>query len=681
MVKINYLLTENILKRKPYDSFLLSVNLIMALQNVFLDSPGKRVLLTTNEAIARGLIEGGLQMAAAYPGTPSTEIMETLIKASEKFKFYTEWSVNEKVATEVAIAGSMSNLRSMVAMKCVGVNVAAEPIIAFCLMGAKGGLVFIAADDVGNYTTHSEQDNRLFARMAYMPVFEPSEPAEAKEMAKTALECSEEWEQPIMLRTTTRLAQSSRDVVLGKLPKRKRTPKFERAPHRWIDLPHNAKPMRGEQIVKLDRVREMVSDLPFNRLEGPGFDGKDTKRARAKRTDYGIIASGITYGYVKEALAITNLSDKVNVLKIGTPYPIPDRLVEELLLSSYQILVVEELEPFVEMQVRNLVNQLQFPNVIRGKDLIPTQGELSTLHLLNAITNFMNVPIKFNLSKIGNTQSRIERIIPKRLPVLCAGCGYRPVYLALNLLEKKMGKGRSKKWKDKISGGIIKPSDIGCTTLGVQPPLYAVDTNFCMGASIGISSGLAHTVKNPIVCAIGDSTFFHAGVPPLLNAVFNKANITVIVVDNLTTAMTGYQPNPGTGKTATGSATKRILIEDIASACGVEFVKVIDPYKIKDFMKILDDAIKFKGPSVIVARRPCRLLEVKELGLKGTKLTSVIIDRDKCTNCQLCVSQFGCPAMYLEDDIVCIDEIMCNGCGVCTEKEVCPQKAIFVKRE
>ncbi len=653
----------------------------MAVQYVFLDSPGKRVLLTTNEAIARGFIEGGLQIAAAYPGTPSTEIMETLILASEKFKFYTEWSVNEKVATEVAIAGSMSGLRSMVSMKCVGVNVAAEPIIAFCLMGAKGGLVFIAADDVGNYTTHSEQDNRLFAKMAYMPVFEPSEPAEAKEMARAALECSEKWEQPVMLRTTTRLAQTSRDVILGKLPKRKRTGKFERAPHRWVDLPQNAKIMRREQIVKLDKIRELVNELSFNRLEGPGFTGKDNKkneRSRSKRTDYGIIASGITYGYVKEALAITNLSDKVNLLKISTPYPIPERLVEELLLSSYQILVVEELDSFVEMQVRDLVNKLQFPNVIRGKDLIPIQGELSTLHLLNAITNFMNVPIKFNLSKIGSTQTRIERLIPKRLPVLCAGCGYRPVYLALNLLEKKMGKGRSKKWKDKLTGGIIKPSDIGCTTLGFQPPLHAVDTNFCMGASIGISNGLAHTIKNPIVCAIGDSTFFHAGVPPLLNAVFNKADLTVIVVDNLTTAMTGYQPNPGTGITATGSPTKRVLIEDIASACGVEFVKVIDPYKITKLMKILEDAVNFKGPSVIVARRPCRLLEVKELSLKGTKITTVKIDRDKCTNCQLCISQFGCPAMYVEDEVVSIDQIMCNGCGVCAEKEVCPQKAILL---
>ncbi len=654
----------------------------MSMANALLDAPGKRVLLSTNEAIARGFIEAGLQVAASYPGTPSTEIMETLIRASKKFKLYTEWSVNEKVAAEVAIAGSMAGLRSMVSMKHVGVNVAAEPFMAFTLMGAHGGLVLVSADDVGNYTTHSEQDNRLFARAAYLPVFEPCDPSEAKDMAQAALELSEKWQQPIMLRTTTRLAQTLRDVDLGKVPKRKRVAKFLRDPTRWVDLPQNARRMRTHLIARLEMISVAVNDLKFNRLEGPVADAQKPTAKRSPRTnisqrrEYGIITSGITYGYVKEALAFANLNDKINILKIGTPYPIPDKLVKQLLLYSNHILVIEELEPFVEWQIRALANRLRAPNIIHGKDIIPIQGELSTLLVLMALTNFMKIPLKFDLSKVGNTQTRIDKIIPKRLPVLCAGCGYRPVFYAINLIEKQLTKSSKKMKKDKDNIGIIKPSDIGCTTLGFQPPLEAVDTNFCMGASIGISNGFAQTLDNPVICTIGDSTFFHAGIPPLLNAVFNNANVTVIVIDNITTAMTGYQPNPGTGFTATGQPTKRILIEDIAKACGVEYVKVVDPYKLSKLSKLIKKAVEFQGPAVVVARRSCRLLELRELQKQGEKIRIASIDIEKCTLCKKCINDFGCPAMYLDDNTIKIDDTNCNGCGVCAEHEICSSGAI-----
>lgn len=626
--------------------------------DVLLDEQEKKVVLMGNEAIARGFLEGGLQVAASYPGTPSSEIMATFIAISKVHDIYAEWSVNEKVASEVSIAASLAGLKSMVSMKGVGVNVASEPFMAFTYMGAKGGIVLVCADDVGCHSSHTEQDNRFFAREAYIPIFEPFDPKEAKEMAEAALNYSEDWGQPIMLRITTRIAHTSADITLGKIPKEKRKGEFERQPERWVNLPKNARRMRKELIKRMEKISDSVNSLPYNRIEGD------------EGAKYGIIASGISYGYVKEVLNLLGISEKVSLLKIGTPYPLPAKLVKKLLAGSEKVLIVEELEPFVELQVRAMANKIACQIPITGKELIPLDGELSIFKVMEAVCDFMDIPMPIDISKIKEFQDTATQLVPPRPPVLCPGCGHRSVFYAIRMVEKRF------KRTQENGKGFLKPSDIGCYTLGFQSPLSAVDTNFCMGASIGVSSGFSKVIDDPVVCTIGDSTFFHAGIPPLLNAVFNQANLTVIILDNRTTAMTGYQPHPGVGKTAMGESTKIILIEPLVRACGVDFVKTVDTYDVNGLASAIDEGVKHNGPAVIIAQGLCRMLMLREI--RGKEAPShVTIDYELCKDCRICIDRFGCPAMFIEGEKVSIDPNLCNACGVCMQKEVCAKGAII----
>ncbi len=626
--------------------------------DTLLDSPGRSVVLMGNEAIARGFLEGGLSVGAAYPGTPSSEIMATLIGMSQKFGIYCEWSTNEKVAAEVAISASLSGLRSMVSMKGVGVNVASEPFQAFTYMGARGGCVLVSADDIGCHSSHTEQDNRYFAREAYMPIIEPANPREAKDMAKEALALSEQWGQPVMLRISTRISHTSSNVTLGEIPKVNVKGEFQRIPNRWVNLPVNARRMRGEMILRLESIQKAVNSLSFNSIEGDG--------------DFGIIASGISYGYVKEALNILGASEKVKVLKIGTPYPLPLELVSDVLSSSNKVLVVEELEPFVEGEVRAQANRMGKTIEIQGKDLIPLEGELSVFLVVEAISRSMGIPHPVDLSKINQVRDAARELTPPRPPVLCPGCGHRAVFYAIKEVERKF------KRENKDKEGFVKPTDIGCYTLGFQKPLSAADINFCMGASIGVSTGFSHVIEDPVVGTIGDSTFFHAGIPPLLNAVFNKANITVCILDNRTTAMTGFQPHPGVGVNACGEECSAVSIEDIVKACGVKYAKTVDTNNIEELVNSITEGVEHNGPAVIIASGPCRMLRLKELA--GDYMV-VTIDYDQCTNCKICIDRFGCPAFYLDDDKVKVDSTLCNGCGVCIQKVVCKKGAIGFKGE
>jgi indolepyruvate ferredoxin oxidoreductase alpha subunit len=623
--------------------------------DVLLDREGKDVLLLGNEAIARGLLEGGVQVAASYPGTPSVEIMATLVKASRRFGIYAEWSVNEKVAAEVAIAASISGLRSMVSMKGVGVNVASEPMQAFTYMGARGGMVMISADDPSCHSSHNEQDNRLFARQAYLPVFEPSNPEEARRMAKAALDLSEEWGQPTLLRTTTRVSHASGCVTLGSIERKDRKGTFERNRERWVNLPANARRMRLELLERMEKITEAVDGLPFNRLEGDGGE-------------LGVIVAGAPYGPVVEALRILGAEDSVRLLKIGTPYPIPEKTVTRLLESVDGVLVVEEVEPFVQMQVGSLANREGLGTPVVGKEHLPTAGELNLHTVLNGLRSFLGLPAAPVDEDKSALAADLEAALPPRPPVLCAGCGHRNAFLAMNLAARKL--------RLRGEGGLVRPSDIGCYTLGYGPPLDAVDTNFCMGASIGISSGLSKTIDNPIVCTIGDSTFFHAGIPPLLNAVTTGADITVLILDNGTTAMTGYQPHPGVGKRTDGNPTKRILIEDMARAAGVEDVRVVDVHDLPALTEALAAAIQHEGVSVVVARGPCAILEARERAKAGEVAIPCYVDEDACTGCLLCITRFGCPAFYISGDIVRIDPALCTGCAVCMDSSVCAVGAI-----
>jgi indolepyruvate ferredoxin oxidoreductase alpha subunit len=624
----------------------------MVTPRILRGSPGDTVMLLGNEAIARGFLEGGLQLAASYPGTPSSEIMQAILDASNELDIYAEWSVNEKVAAEVAIAASMSGLRSMTSMKGVGVNVASEPIQAFTYMAAKGGMVMVSADDVSMYSSHTEQDNRFFAREAYLPVFEPSDPVEAKEMAKTALEFSEKWRQPVFFRITTRIAHTSADIVLGEIPKRPRKGAFERQPTRWVNLPANARQMRKALLERLDSIGEDVEEIPFNRFEG--VDG----------VEHGIIACGVTYGTVKESLRILGREHDVLLLKLGTPYPLPKKMVKKLLASTKEVLVVEEVEPFVETMVASIANKSGIHTKVLGKEHLPRHGEIMVEDMIRGLCSFMNVPVPKDFSRLEILKKEASALTLPRPPVLCPGCGHRTVFYAINLVERKL-KRKS-----------VKPSDIGCYTLGYQHPLNAVDAHLCMGGSIGSSSGFAKSVDDPVISTIGDSTFFHAGIPPLINAVFNNANITVVILDNGTTAMTGHQPHPGVGVTGVGEETKDISIEEVVRAIGIPFMRVKDTFDLPGLVEAIKEAVEFEGPSVVIAKGPCAILDLRARRRQKEKIIPYIIDYDLCTGCNVCVNKFGCPAIYLEEDKVVIDNILCVGCGVCSDKLVCPKGAI-----
>lgn len=641
----------------------------MARLDALADDVGKKIFLTGNEAIARGFLEAGVAVVASYPGTPSTEITETLVLMSNEYDFYAEWSTNEKVAAEVAIAASISGLRAVTTMKGVGVNVASEPFYAFSYMGARGGLVMVDADDPGCHSSHTEQDNRFFARECYLPILEVCDQREAKDMARAALELSEAWCQPVLLRTTTRIGHSGSDVTLGKIKKPKKKGDFSRQPNRWVNLPVNARRMRLETIERLSRIQEAVNELPFNSVSGPD------------NAEWGIIVSGAAYGPVLETLALINsnkcVMDRIKIFKLATPFPLPDRRLLEFTESVENLLVVEELEPFVELQLCKLLNEHGINKKVHGKDLIPFTGELDIIRLNTALVSALDVPDPYKDCTQVKIQLETMAELPVRAPILCAGCGHRAAFYAMNLAERKMLKG-----KQGGEEGFVRPSDIGCYTLGFQPPLSAVDTHLCMGASIGVSTGFAHFIDNKLVATIGDSTFFHAGMPALLNSVFNKADITLIVLDNSTTAMTGHQPHPGVGKTACGEPTCAVDIGAIAGALGVESVQTADTSNLTELTEAIIKAVKFEGPAVVIAKGPCIVKHVREITRSGGKITRYTIDEDACTECGRCLRLYGCPAIYrIHTDNpkkwkVQINEQLCNGCGICAHEAVCKFNAI-----
>jgi indolepyruvate ferredoxin oxidoreductase alpha subunit len=631
----------------------------MAIPDLELDSPNKQVILLGNEAIARGFLEGGIQLAAAYPGTPSSEIMESLIRLGRRYKFYTEWSVNEKVAAEVAIAASISGLRSMCSMKGVGVNVASEPFQAFTYMEPNAGVVLVTADDPGLHSSHTEQDNRYYALQMYMPIFEPYDAAEGQAVAREVFKLSESWQRPVMLRSSTRLGHTSANVTLAKIPKyRKSLGEFKRDPPHWVNLPMNARKMRKNMIACMETVTGQMDKLKFNWLEG---------NPTAKT---GIITSGITYSYAREAINILKLNDKVRLLKLGLSYPLPYKLIDKLLSGCERVLIAEEVEPIVERHVRSYAQQQKITIPIHGKKYLPTAGECSIDIMVHGLAKFLRIKNPWDTKTTEKLTKQVNELVPPRPPILCAGCMHRGVFYSMKKVEKKFKKKKIKQ--------IVMPSDIGCYTLGYIPPLNAVDTHLCMGASIGVANGLAHSITDPVICTIGDSTFFHAGIPPLLNSVFNTANITVIILDNSTTAMTGYQPHPGTGVQACGETTKCIQIEDMVNACGIEFLKVVNPYDISETIDAIEKSVLFSSPAVIIARRLCRMLELRDQMKRGEPLPSATIDREKCKNCKVCLAQFGCPAFYMDDDQIEINDSLCNGCGMCVDHNVCKYEAIRI---
>lgn len=585
-----------------------------------------REYLLGNVAIAKGLLEAGAGLVAGYPGTPSSEIIEAL--AAFKGQLHVEWSVNEKVALEVALGSSWAGTRSAATMKHVGLNVAADPFMTSAYLGIGAGLLVISADDPYCHSSQNEQDSRRFAQFASLPCLDPADPQEARDMALYGFELSERLSLPVMLRPTTRVSHARADVEAG--PARPPRPGrgFIKDPARRVALPAHARPLHKELLEKQRAVEEALASTPWNRLSLAG--------------DHGVIASGISGLYAEEAIQGMDLS----FLGVGT-FPPPAKMIQELIEHVERILVVEELEPVLEEHVERIARRCNPEVEILGKGEIPREGELDLLAVRNALARMEGIPPR------PAVHIPEERILPPRPPGLCPGCSHRATYYAM---RKAFGR------------DAIYPSDIGCYTMAVG--MGTVDTCLCMGASITLASGIRFGGEaREICCSLGDSTFLHGGMTGLLNAAYNKARITVAILDNSTTAMTGHQPHPGTGLTATGERSVPISLEAIARALGAGFVETVDPFEVDKAVDLFKRAREFPGLSVVVARQACVIHARKGGGWPRAFRVS-----DECAGCRICV-EFGCPAIEIEGERARINSL-CTGCGVCAQ--ICPSKAIEV---
>ncbi len=591
-----------------------------------------RKLLMGNEAIAFGAIKSGVRVVTGYPGTPSTEVLETIAK-NNPGHIYVEWSVNEKVAMEVAAGAAYAGARSLVTMKQVGLNVASDPLMSLVYIGVKGGMVILVADDPGPFSSQTEQDTRHFAEFSNLPVFDPSSPEEAYQMIEAAFELSEKVQLPVFLRPTTRICHSCSTIDLPDSFEKPGNPEgFQKDP-RWVIFPALAykKHIHVEQLQT--KLSEMFSSSPFNQVVGSGKKG--------------IAASGVAYSYVKEYLSMTDA--RVKLFKVGTPYPLPSKLALEFLNGLDEVLVVEELDPVVEESLLQLSASNLLNVRIYGKKTnhLPFAGEYSFELVKDAVQKFLGTGIHEDM---GHKLTPSD--FPARPPVLCAGCPHRGSFYAV----KTAMKGQK----------AVFTGDIGCYTLGNAKPLDMVDTCLCMGAGITVAQGLKHAEPDVRhIAFIGDSTFFHTGIPGIINAVYNNTDITVVVLDNGTTAMTGHQPHPGTGKTIMGSISEKIDIFSLVKACGVKFIKKANPFNLKESARIIREAVEFNGPSVVIFEGPCISL------YKPSRIMSVT---DNCTSCKKCIREIGCPAMYTEGKKVRIEPSLCYGCTLCSQ--VCPFDAI-----
>ncbi len=569
-------------------------------------------IMLGNEAIARGAYEAGVKVSAAYPGTPSTEISENIVTYDE---IYCEWSPNEKVATEVAIGASMSGVRAMASMKHVGLNVASDPLYTVSYIGAHGGLMIVVADDPGLYSSQNEQDTRCVARAALVPVLEPSDSQEAKDFVKEAYRISEEYDTPVILRTTTRLAHSQGPVTLEERVVPEDKP-YERNAGKNVMMPANAIKRHLHVEDRMNRLMEDGCDFAINRAE-------------YNDTSIGFITSGIPYQYVKEVFP------NASVLKLGMVHPLPKKLIEEFASKVDTLYIFEELEPVIEEQVK------AWGISCIGKELFTRQGEYSANLLREKILS-------------QKVEADAYEGLPARPPILCPGCPHRSTFSVLNKLK------------------IHAAGDIGCYTLGAVPPLNVIDTTVCMGASISTLHGMekAHGseyIKN-WVAVIGDSTFMHTGINSLMNMVYNQGTGTVIIMDNSTTGMTGHQDHAATGKTLMGQEVPAMSIYHICKSIGVKNVVEVDVFDIETLEKTIKEEIAEDEVSVIIACAPCALL-------KGVSFPNKCVpDSDKCKKCGMCLKP-GCPALTKNDDgTISIDETMCNGCGLC--KQLCKFDAI-----
>ncbi|MGC8837629.1 MAG: indolepyruvate ferredoxin oxidoreductase subunit alpha [Anaerolineae bacterium] len=587
-----------------------------------------KVLLSGNEAIARGAYEYGVKVATGYPGTPSSEILENVARYKE---IYSEWSVNEKVAMDVAIGAAYAGRRAMVTMKQVGMNVAADSFFYAVYTGVKGGLVIVTADDPGMFSSQNEQDNRHYARFAKMPMVEPSDSQEAKDFVGIALDLSERWDTPVLLRTVMRVSHSASPVELGErhVDDTSPTPPLERNPRKLVCTAIWARDRHPVVEARLKQLEEVSSTIPINRLEWG-----DPK--------LGIVASGPVYHYARE------IFPHATFLKLGMTYPLPKALLRELVSGVEQVVVIEELDPFLEEQIK----AMGIP--CRGKDIFPAVGELTTAVIERCAAEAGLLPKE----AVRGARDVAPKDLPARSPILCPGCPHRTTFYLLSRMKE-----------------VVVAGDIGCYNLGALPPFNATDTMGAMGASVGVAHGFdVAGIPDPFVAVIGDSTFFHAGIPPLLNIVHNGGKSTVVILDNHTTAMTGHQDHPGVGFKLGGKPAPKVDIEAVVRACGVQDVHKVDAFDVKAVQKALKEALAYDGPSVVIVDGPCFFVGP---GAKG----AYVVEADQCVACGLCF-RLGCPAIIQSPEVHAktgkhkaeIDPVLCVGCDLCAQ--VCPTGAI-----
>lgn len=606
------------------------------------ENAGQKMILLGNEAIARGALEAGVAFGSTYPGTPSSEISTNLFQVSRESDLYFEYSTNEKVALEVAAAAANAGVRTFCMMKHVGLNVAADPLMTLAYVGVKAGMVILTADDPFMFSSQNEQDNRYYGKLGGLPVLEPSSVEEVKDMMVHAFDLSEKLKEPVLFRTTTRINHSTAVVELGDIPKPITKGDFVKDPFKLVPIPAVARNLHVTLLENLARAEALSEESPYNFIEGEG--------------KWGIICNGVSYGYVSDSVKELDIAAKTAVLRLGFSHPMPTAKIKAFLKGCEKVLVVEEGEPFMEEAVKALAQEegLTLPINGKGEKLFSRLYEFDPAGVRQRIAVYFDLP--YTPTSIPDLSDVPE--VPARPPNLCAGCSHRATFYAV----KKATEGME----------TIFPSDIGCYTLGILPPMNMADFLVCMGSSASSPGGFAQTTDKKVISYIGDSTFFHSGITGLVNAVFNKHKFTLVILDNGTTAMTGHQPHPGVDmESINHEGFGRVSIEDVVRGLGVQHVQVIKPYKVKKSIEAIREAVEYDGISVIISKEMCTLYAK---GLKRLKERAFYVS-DKCKNHRDCITEFACPAFFLTEDRPQIDAATCVGCAVCAQ--ICPENAIL----
>lgn len=610
--------------------------------------PGERMLLLGNEALARGAVEAGVAFTSTYPGTPSSELSLNFFQMSRESDLHFEYCTNEKVAMEVSAGAAACGVRSMAVMKHVGLNVAADVLMTLAYVGVKGGMVILTADDPAMFSSQNEQDNRYYAKISGLPMLEPSSVEEAHRVVADAFDISEQLQEPVLLRTTTRINHSSGVITLGEIRPRRTQGSFAKDPLNLVTVPAVSRKLHVKLLQNFEKARELSETSPYNRLEGEG--------------PWGIICNGVSYNYVRDAVADLGIADQARILRIGFCHPLPPRKITEFLKGCEKVLVVEEGEPYLEEGVKAIAQEAGLTLPIRGKapELFSRLYEFDPGMVRRVVGSYFGVPWTARLP----VDLKDVPPIPQRPPTLCAGCSHRATYYEVRKAAEELG----------IE--TIYPSDIGCYTLGLLPPLSMADYLICMGSSTGTAGGFSKASGRKVVSFIGDSTFFHSGLSGLINAVFNRHDFTLVILDNGTTAMTGHQPHPGVDMSQMKmEGFGRVSIEAVVRALGVPHVTVIKPYKVKKSIEAIKEALQFKGVSVVISQELCVLYAA---GLKLPRRKPFQVS-DKCQNHRVCMTRLACPAFYVWNDRIKIDATLCTGCALCAQ--ICPENAILPVKE